>query len=146
MKGSLQWSAIQLWVGFRLQQHSNLRPNDLKQEGWSLGHLDASLTQETLRIVSSRQVHDINITSPQRRCNVMTLHRRWGDVIFTSCARWGETFKQTLQFSFQTTAVFCQFINAREVTTSKHTNCFGWTGALAAVKGQFPKLCCKKKI
>ena len=30
--------------------------------------------------------HDVNITSPQRRCNVMTLHRRWGDVIFTSCA------------------------------------------------------------
>ena len=36
----------------------------------------------------SRQAHDVNITSPQRRCNVMTLHRRWGDVIFTSCARW----------------------------------------------------------
>ena len=35
-----------------------------------------------------RQAHDVNITSPQRRCNVMTLHRRWGDVIFTSCARW----------------------------------------------------------
>ena len=34
------------------------------------------------------QAHDVNITSPQRRCNVMTLHRRWGDVIFTSCARW----------------------------------------------------------
>ena len=28
------------------------------------------------------------ITSPQRRCNVMMLHRRWGDVIFTPCARW----------------------------------------------------------
>ena len=36
----------------------------------------------------SRQAHDVNITSPQRRCNVMTLHRRWGDVIFTSYARW----------------------------------------------------------
>ena len=35
-----------------------------------------------------RMCHDVNITSPQRRCNVMTLHRRWGDVIFTSCARW----------------------------------------------------------
>ena len=32
------------------------------------------------------RAHDVNITSPQRRCNVMTLHRRWGDVIFTSCA------------------------------------------------------------
>ena len=28
--------------------------------------------------------HDVNITSPQRRCNLMTLHRRWVDVIFTS--------------------------------------------------------------
>ena len=37
---------------------------------------------------SSQRAHDVNITSPQRRCNVMTLHRRWGDVIFTSCARW----------------------------------------------------------
>ena len=31
----------------------------------------------------TRQAHDVNITSPQRRCNVMTLHRRWGDDIFT---------------------------------------------------------------
>ena len=38
--------------------------------------------------IYSRQAHDVNLTSPQRRCNVMTLHRRWGDVIFTSCARW----------------------------------------------------------
>ena len=38
--------------------------------------------------IRSRQAHDVNTTSPQRRCNVMTLHRRWGDVIFTSCARW----------------------------------------------------------
>ena len=29
---------------------------------------------------------DVNIMSPQRRCNVMTLHRRLGDVIFTSYA------------------------------------------------------------
>ena len=36
----------------------------------------------------SQRAHDVNIMSPQRRCNVMTLHRRWGDVIFTSCARW----------------------------------------------------------
>ena len=34
----------------------------------------------------SQRAHDVNITSPQRRCNVMSLHRRWGDVIFTSCA------------------------------------------------------------
>ena len=38
------------------------------------------------RSTTSQRTHDVNITSPQRRCNVMTLHRRWGDVIFTSCA------------------------------------------------------------
>ena len=42
--------------------------------------------------MSARQAHDVNTTSPQRRCNVMTLHRRWGDVIFTSCARWEKTY------------------------------------------------------
>ena len=26
--------------------------------------------------VKSQQAHDVNITSPQRLCNVMTLHRR----------------------------------------------------------------------
>ena len=40
----------------------------------------------------SQQAHDVNTTSPQRRCNVMTLHRRWGDVIFTSCARWDVSY------------------------------------------------------
>ena len=46
--------------------------------------------KDLIRLYESRQAHDVNITSPQRRCNVMTLHRRWGDVIFTSCARWDE--------------------------------------------------------
>ena len=32
----------------------------------------------------TQRAHDVNITSPQRRCNVMTLHRRWDNVIFTS--------------------------------------------------------------
>ena len=39
----------------------------------------------------TRQAHDVNTTLPQRPCNVMTLHRRWGDVVFTSCARWVES-------------------------------------------------------
>ena len=29
-----------------------------------------------LRLVGIRQAHDVNTTSLQRRCNVMTLHRR----------------------------------------------------------------------
>ena len=41
----------------------------------------------------TRQAHDVNTTSPQRRCNVMTLHRHWGDVVFTSCARWVDLYR-----------------------------------------------------
>ena len=50
---------------------------------------------------TSKRAHDVNITSPERRCNVMTLHRRWGDVIFTVCAcrdvcmSWPYLFYQT---------------------------------------------------
>ena len=33
----------------------------------------------------SQRAHDVNTTSPQRRCNVMVLYRRWGDVVYTSC-------------------------------------------------------------
>ena len=36
----------------------------------------------------SQQTHDVYTMSSQRRCNVMTLHRRWDDVVWTSCARW----------------------------------------------------------
>ena len=30
---------------------------------------------------SSQRAYDVYTTSSQRRCNVMTLHRRWGDVV-----------------------------------------------------------------
>ena len=30
---------------------------------------------------TSQRAHDVNTTSLQRRCNVMTLHRRWADVV-----------------------------------------------------------------
>ena len=39
----------------------------------------------------SQRAHDAYTTSPQRRCNVMTLHRRCGDVVLTSCACWGSS-------------------------------------------------------
>ena len=39
-------------------------------------------------LVTPQQAHDVNRTSPQRRCNVMTLHRRWANVVWTSCACW----------------------------------------------------------
>ena len=64
--------------------------------GWSHSfHWWNNLTKKKKKKMSvsqwTQQAHDVNITSPQRRCNVMTLHRRWGDVIFTSCARWEQT-------------------------------------------------------
>ena len=31
---------------------------------------------------------DVYTTSLQRRCNLMTLHRRWGGIVYTSCAHW----------------------------------------------------------
>ena len=35
---------------------------------------------------STQQAHNIKITSYQRRCDVITSHRRWYDVILTLCA------------------------------------------------------------
>ena len=35
-----------------------------------------SLTLGLVLLLGTRQAHDVNTTSPQRRCNVMTLHRR----------------------------------------------------------------------
>ena len=40
----------------------------------------------TLVYSTAQQAHDVYTTSAQRRCNVMTLHRRWGDVVLTPCA------------------------------------------------------------
>ena len=37
---------------------------------------------------SSQQAHNIKMTSYQRRCDVITSHRRWYDVILTLCAHW----------------------------------------------------------
>ena len=50
-----------------------------------ISHTDVRQTQ-TLSIQSefkhiSQLAHDVDITSPQRRCNVTTLHQRWGDVV-----------------------------------------------------------------
>ena len=36
----------------------------------------------------SQQAYEVYTTSAQHRCNVMTLHRSWDDVVLTSCACW----------------------------------------------------------
>ena len=45
-------------------------------------------TEKRTYNITSQQTHDVYTTSPQRRCNVKTLHRRWDDFVKTSCARW----------------------------------------------------------
>ena len=42
-----------------------------------------------------QRAHDVHTTSAQRRCNVMTLHRRWSDVVLTSCACWAASQKRS---------------------------------------------------
>ena len=43
----------------------------------------------------TQQAHNVKMTSFQRRCDVITSHRRWYDVILTLCALWvcTRTFK-----------------------------------------------------
>ena len=57
-----------------------------KLENFHLQFLFFKSTWDVMMTKSTQRAHEVNITSPQRQCNVMTLHRRWGDVIFTSCA------------------------------------------------------------
>ena len=69
------WNIISLWTAFWTIYCQQLKKNYI----WFKKKKKNDLP---------RQAHDVNTTSPQRRCNVMTLHRHWGDVVFTSCARW----------------------------------------------------------
>ena len=48
---------------------------------------------------NSQRAHDVYTTSAQRRCNVMTLHRSWGDVVLTSCVRWEGIRRQLIFYS-----------------------------------------------
>ena len=59
---------------------------DLYQPAQSCSLISAFTAQYRMKI--SQRSHDVYTTSAQRRCNVMTLHRRWGDVVLRSCARW----------------------------------------------------------
>ena len=47
---------------------------------------DRSIWKLRANAVLSQRAHDGYATSAQRRCNIITLHRRWGDVLITSCA------------------------------------------------------------
>ena len=46
-------------------------------------------TASCVQTLSPQRAHDVNTTSPQRRCNHMTLHRRW------FCLCWGFTAQST---------------------------------------------------
>ena len=43
----------------------------------------------------TQQAHSINMTSYQRRCDLITSHRRWYDVILTLCAHLDRLFVAT---------------------------------------------------
>ena len=62
-------------------------------------------------------------TSPQRRCNVMTLHRRWGDVIFTSCVRWDRS-EPPVNIYYD---MFSRFLYTTCTTSKKSTRPHPWT-------------------
>ena len=55
---------------------------------------------------TSQRAHDVYTTSAQRRCNVMTLHRRSGDVVLTSCSRWDIILKCSYMLYVSTTQRF----------------------------------------
>ena len=46
--------------------------------------------------VASAQAHNIKMTSYQRRCDVITSHRRCYDVILTLCAHWNVSHSREL--------------------------------------------------
>ena len=41
-----------------------------------------------LIVILAEQAHNIKMTSYQRRCDVITSHRRWYDIILPLCAHW----------------------------------------------------------
>ena len=48
--------------------------------------------------VTTQQAHNIKMMSYQRRCDVITSHRRWYDVILTLCAHWVYVTIMLLQY------------------------------------------------
>ena len=54
----------------------------------------------------SQWAHDFRSTSYQRRCDVMTSHRRRSDVILTSCARWACVERTPILITMLVTASF----------------------------------------
>ena len=45
---------------------------------------------------TSKRVHDVKMTSYERRCDVMTSHRRWYDVILTPYAHWDVAWHESV--------------------------------------------------
>ena len=58
---------------------------------------------------ATQRAHDVYTTSARRRCNVMTLHWRWSDVVLTSCACWVESWKLDTHCDFGW--IYCVYPN-----------------------------------
>ena len=79
-----------IWLLFHLMKWKKCIFHSCLRHSWNI-HFFTSLDE--ISHINSKHLnilyvftYDVNTTSPQRRCNVMTLHRCWGDVVFTSCA------------------------------------------------------------
>ena len=59
----------------------------------SMQHHDINVDVTLSQCPLSKRAHDDYTTSHQRRCNVMTLHRHWCDVVSTFRARWANIAK-----------------------------------------------------
>ena len=85
-------SSLPAWRNVASLVNQNTLREDSDQTAWMhrlrLAHIcEGKFSNIAAHIYEySQRAHDVNTTSPQRRCKVMTLHRRWGDVVFTSCA------------------------------------------------------------
>ena len=56
---------------------------------------------------TTQQAHNVKMTSYQRRCDVITSHRRWYDVILMLCACWVDTVgRVSTNFSWESFITF----------------------------------------
>ena len=74
---------LELIVG-RARLNQDWRSLLTLQEGWFILTIWCTMY---LEVISIHIYRSTDTTSHQRRCNIMTLHRRWFDVVYTSSSR-----------------------------------------------------------
>ena len=82
----------------------------------------------------SQRAHDVYTTSSQRRCNVMTLHRRWDDVVSSTSWRCIDV-KATLYRRYN---VFSTSMQCHDVALTLRRRCIDVTCLLGCILS-YPK-------